>query len=765
MADLASIRKAHPEYNDLSDQQLSDALYAKFYSDMPRADFDARMASPQLGPSYGAGEAGNPAAGLPVTPSQQREMQAAGGFQPLTPLGASANPRYETPFSGAPETGSYVPLKGGMVQTDAEPISKTLLAGMSRLTGTDQWQGQRAPWAQSNTLDALESGAMSGALLGGKNELGAVPEGLLSMIQGEGFGAGFDPALQAADERDRILRENHPLAYYGGGAGGTLATGAVTPTIRAGGAVGKTLGNALIQGGQGAAAGFLGTDGSVPERLRGAVVGGTLGAAGGAVASKVAPPPRRAPIGNPTVLPQGIPMSAAQRAAKYVERQSIPLDELEAFSGNPNMIAAEVMGQRGKRALGGLGVQEGTTPEAFAEMVAQRAEQRPERMKGYFAEITGMSPNEAAGDIDAIIEAGQKSVRPLFDAARANPKPIMSDRLSAIIGTPEGKKAVRQVYADMMNDIDGPRPEAVGFDVTGMTPDGLPESVTIRAPTVEAWDRIYKQIGRQVERDTFGKPLSDSASPANRNIDKLRAALRQDLGKASPEWDAAMAGSADYKSAQSAFDTASKALFQNDLTARKFAEGVAKWKPGERQAAAAGMANAIFERAQKGLLRPNTLKTPAVRDKLRAVLGDDAANRFIAKTEDEARMMQFEQRHGPNANSATADRAAAIKEQNDNPWRDAGVNAVLASPFGPPAMVAAAGSVPLKRIASKMMASKPEAWRDYAGQLLLDTPENAAKAIRGIPRKDSEALRLLRSGAHETLKRGSGRLGGFVGSQ
>lgn len=457
MADLASIRKAHPEYNDLSDQQLSDALYAKFYSDMPRADFDARMASPQLGPSYGAGEAGNPAAGLPVTPSQQREMQAAGGFQPLTPLGASANPRYETPFSGVPETGSYVPLTGGMVQTDAEPISKTLLAGMSRLTGTDQWQGQRAPWAQSNTLDALESGAMSGALLGGKNELGAVPEGLLSMIQGEGFGAGFTPALQAADERDRILRENHPYAYYGGGAVGTLATAPLTPTIRTGGVVGRTLGNAAIQGGQGALAGALSTDGSLQDRAIGATIGGVLGGGLGAYGGRAGMPD--APRKPYTPLVEAMPEAARADAAKRL-RRIVPQMPSTA-SATPDMMAAEVLGPAGVKELGTLARREGATGGAVTARLQQRALARPDRLLGAFEQTAGISPDAAAGQLENMVARGRRAAAPLYDQAFSNRAPMASETMDRLLARDAAKRGMNSARRIMSNeDVD---PYTVGL--------------------------------------------------------------------------------------------------------------------------------------------------------------------------------------------------------------------------------------------------------------------------------------------------------------
>jgi hypothetical protein len=43
MATLAEIRLKYPQYNDIGDKELADALYAKSYRDMPRAEFDKRI--------------------------------------------------------------------------------------------------------------------------------------------------------------------------------------------------------------------------------------------------------------------------------------------------------------------------------------------------------------------------------------------------------------------------------------------------------------------------------------------------------------------------------------------------------------------------------------------------------------------------------------------------------------------------------------------------------------------------------------------------
>lgn len=43
MATIAEIRQQYPQYNDMSDQQLADKLYAAHYSDMPRQQFDEKV--------------------------------------------------------------------------------------------------------------------------------------------------------------------------------------------------------------------------------------------------------------------------------------------------------------------------------------------------------------------------------------------------------------------------------------------------------------------------------------------------------------------------------------------------------------------------------------------------------------------------------------------------------------------------------------------------------------------------------------------------
>lgn len=50
MPTISEIRQQYPQYSDMSDGQLADALHSKFYSDMPKADFDSKIGL-QVAPS------------------------------------------------------------------------------------------------------------------------------------------------------------------------------------------------------------------------------------------------------------------------------------------------------------------------------------------------------------------------------------------------------------------------------------------------------------------------------------------------------------------------------------------------------------------------------------------------------------------------------------------------------------------------------------------------------------------------------------------
>lgn len=80
MATIAEIRQAHPEYNDMSDQQLADALHKKFYSDMPIDQFYSKVgmsvAPPEKQPQESAGFVDNMKADIAKRKAQSIEIQS-----------------------------------------------------------------------------------------------------------------------------------------------------------------------------------------------------------------------------------------------------------------------------------------------------------------------------------------------------------------------------------------------------------------------------------------------------------------------------------------------------------------------------------------------------------------------------------------------------------------------------------------------------------------------------------------------------------------
>jgi len=91
MRTLADIREQYPQYSDMSDGALASALHQKFYSDIPRAEFDAKIG---LKPAPAAKRAAEPAvASAPVDQPMGEGLGSA--------IMAAAEPRPEKTFTGS----------------------------------------------------------------------------------------------------------------------------------------------------------------------------------------------------------------------------------------------------------------------------------------------------------------------------------------------------------------------------------------------------------------------------------------------------------------------------------------------------------------------------------------------------------------------------------------------------------------------------------------------------------------------------------------
>jgi len=94
--DIKEVRKKFPQYNDLSDTQLADALHAKFYSDIPKDDFYGRIGLTQPKPPVA------PVASAPVTAPAAAFVDAPMfATEPTTGLVEGADYSSTDPFMSA----------------------------------------------------------------------------------------------------------------------------------------------------------------------------------------------------------------------------------------------------------------------------------------------------------------------------------------------------------------------------------------------------------------------------------------------------------------------------------------------------------------------------------------------------------------------------------------------------------------------------------------------------------------------------------------
>lgn len=442
-------------------------------------------------------------------------------------------------------------------------------------------------------------------------------------------------------------------------------------------------------------------------------------------------PSAQAAIDAAPRLPEGVAPKDYARAADYAARLTKSAGATpEAIAKAPETFTtAEAIGKPGKAGLGALGIREGQTGPKLEGMIQGRQIGRADRILGGVADVAGVAPEAAQGSIDALLQSGRAKAGPMFDAARANTEPVMTDRLAQIAQTPAGKAALRKAATDILNNPDGAPPEAQGFQITGVTPEGLPDGVTLKAPTIETWDKVYKALSAQVERNPFtGKPLPDSLSDGNYRLNLVRSALRAELGKASPEWDQAMKAAGEYKPSEADFNDASRMLFNGNVTEAQFAKRFETVSP----AAKAGLANRFYDLAQTGRLKPSVLATPRVQAKLTTILGPEGFSRLLDLTSRENQMLQFERRYGPDTGSPTAERLTAISEQDAGSPLLGHISDALEAGIrhGKSGVVANVVGKAAKGIGAAVRTrGMAQGVRDAAGDILMLPPQEGARVI------------------------------------
>lgn len=356
----------------------------------------------------------------------------------------------------------------------------------------------------------------------GASELGAaVPAGIAAVqdaIAGrhgpnDGFGADFN-AIRARQQGnvDQFQADHPALSSLTTGVGlaapaaaALLTGGAAAPALAArsaaGGGLRATAGRLATAAGRNAITGAAigagygaSAPGTLQERLAGAdrgiipgAVGGVaipaaigaaqaggraVGAVGGrvgAVGSEMLDSASRALTGK-TVSDQARPIPPAvaaqgrQAALDYLARQGVTPEALEAAqtqAGGKPITTAEAGGPALISQAAGLARRAGATPAVADAAMQARGADRGARILGDLHEITGVHPEAAKGNIDAIVQNGQQAAAPLYDAALGEPTPVWSSRLEELAQRPQTAKAVKTAISQMLSE--GRDPHALGL--------------------------------------------------------------------------------------------------------------------------------------------------------------------------------------------------------------------------------------------------------------------------------------------------------------
>lgn len=241
MASIADIRAKYPQYKDLSDQQLADALHAKFYSDMPVDQFYAKIGLPSASNGIRAGQS----------------------------------------------------MTGGAA--DPQNMYDTAISRIQQHQGLSAEQVDRLKQQYDPSLFNL---ARAGTTFGLSDELSGLAGGLGNLAQPGGFGQGYSDYSQLQNATLDLAKQKNGMLGSAVELGTGLATmGPERAAIDAAMTGARTAAPSLLKtvatsAGTGAAlggiGGFTSTEGDIGQRTQGAEQGALGGAAVGAATPIIA---------------------------------------------------------------------------------------------------------------------------------------------------------------------------------------------------------------------------------------------------------------------------------------------------------------------------------------------------------------------------------------------------------------------------------------------------------------------------------------------
>lgn len=499
--------------------------------------------------------------------------------------------------------------------------------------------------------NAIESGFTSGALLGGKNELGATVGAVPGLFNGQGYTNAFTRNLAASDAADQALRERFPISHdtgavagavgsalTGDAAGGLLMRGLAAAVPEAADAIG---GNALLRipakiaargavgAGYGAGQGYLAGGPGVTEAQReqgagqgataGAILGTTVPLAGDVLgtASKLltvgknAAPDAASRVGNALI-------NAIQRDGQD------PADVIAAAKANPDAPAFHAGGPNVKALAQTAAIVPGPAMATVRGAIEDHMEAAPAQVKADIGTALG-GKGDYLDTLNNTITARRVAANQSMGAI--DQQPVQLNENSALaLRSPLAQTAVKNAAGNALSSAD-PAVREAGANLNRIA-DTVLDNPSAATMTVR-------------NAQDISKSLLDAADSAYKGGDGSRGLALKTLGRAIRDnaADPAQGGNAAYGSWLSKYgdDSDNIAALQLGHDApfsgaqSKNAAQVAQTLSGMGSTAQdyyrKGVAEAMIDQVrQKGVLGlSGILKNEDVADKVRAAFPDQAS--------------------------------------------------------------------------------------------------------------------------------------------
>lgn len=409
------------------------------------------------------------------------------------------------------------------------------------------------------------------------------------------------------------FREAYPKTALAAEVAGGLATGAGMAGVAARGvknasAVARALAKSATA--QGALSGAGSAEGGVQSRLAGAGVGGVLGGVTGGVLGKVGGKvAERVARGGP--LDPGTKVIIDAMDAARMDEGAVVSKAAQMAKNSPEARMMDVLGNPAVRIGRRIDALGGTAGEDIHSAMQNRLQTRPQRFQEALTRTTGRGAENMVETVDEIIARRKEVSDPLYENLYQQP-PLVDDEVERLLRNP-GMRGPVQRALELMGIEERPVQMMQAPDGT-MQPVRTPEFLDSVKKALD--DVIYR--GKQPGEGGLGPSMLSALKAKRAEYVKLLDDRLPGYAEARGAW----AGETALKNAlEEGSEFATKRT-----DPRQIAKALTDMSESEVEMVQRGWLDGIRQRIDMESLTPKQIRTPAFKQQVEAVFGDDADN-------------------------------------------------------------------------------------------------------------------------------------------